>query len=311
MNDDVKDVKGRPRCILGSVRARRIVLAGALLVGAALGVVWLAGWELSRPMPATVGPAPPNLQAQSVVFPSESGSTIHGWFSPGEKGRGAVLLLGGWGDSRLRMLDRAVLLHHEGYSALLIDLQGTGESHGNAITYGWRERLDVLAAVAWLKNREPEEPVGIIGFSLGGAAATLAAPKLDIQAAVLEGVYPSIEAAIDNRLRIHLGPWGPALAPALLLQLRPRMGVGPAALRPIDHVAELHCPVLIIAGGRDRHTTPGDTQQFFDAAADPKELWMIPEAIHQDFLAFRRSEYRTRVLGFLGRSFHRAIPARR
>jgi uncharacterized protein len=86
----------------------------------------------------------------------------------------------------------------------------------HAITFGWRERFDVLAAVQYLNARLPDQPVAVIGSSLGGAAALLATPPLDLQAAVLEAVYPSIDRAIVNRLHMRIGSFGKLVAPLLL-----------------------------------------------------------------------------------------------
>lgn len=163
------------------------------------------------------------------------------------------------------MLDRARFLHAAGYSTLLIDLQATGESKGEAITFGWRERHDVLAAVAFTRKRAPNAKVAIIGSSLGGAATLLAEP--DVDAIVLEAVYPSIDRAVQNRIAIRTGNTMAQLAsPLLLWQLKPRLGVSADALRPIDHIGNLRCPLLVISGANDEHTTAADTRALFAAA---------------------------------------------
>ena len=265
-----------------------------------LGVVVLysVGWELARPVPTRIGPPPTELQAEPIAFPSESGVVIRGWLSRGLLHGGAVLLLPGFRANRLEMVDRAQILHAAGYSTLLIDFQATGESPGDVITFGWRERFDVLAAVQTLKQVLPGERIGIIGTSLGGAATLLAAPALDVQAAILEAVYPSIDVALENRLRMRLGSLGAALAPLLLVQLRPRLGVGPSDLRPVDRIAMLRCPVLLIGGMVDQHTTVADMQRLYAAARQPKELWLIPDAAHVDYLRVAGESYRRRVLAF-------------
>ncbi len=284
-------------------RAFWIVLA-AVLFGASVGVYQL-GAGLSRPVPAHIGPPPDSLDAEAVAYRSQSGSTIHGWLSRAPAARGAVLLLPGVRANRLSMVGRAEFLRRSGYSALLIDFQATGESVGDAITFGWRERLDVLAGVQYLNVRLPGQPVAVVGVSLGGAATLLATPPLQIQAAVLESVYPSIDRAITNRLRMRIGPLGSAFTPLLLLQLRPRLNVAPADLRPVDHVAMLGCPVLIVGGAEDRHTTIADMQLLFAAAREPKELWLIPNASHVDYLEFAADDYRRRILKFLTTAFSR------
>ena len=168
------------------------------------------------------------------------------------------------------------------------------------------ERLDVVAAVRTVKQRLPDTPIGIIGVSLGGAATVLAASDVNVQAAVLEAVYPSIDAAVENRLRMRLGGFGAALSPLLLVQLGPRLGISPSELKPVDRIGSLPCPILMIGGAIDEHTTAEDTQRLFAAAREPKELWLIPGAAHVDYLNARGDDYRQRVLSFFDRAFAQA-----
>jgi alpha-beta hydrolase superfamily lysophospholipase len=277
---------------------RFVPVVVALALFAAAGVYAL-GDALTRPVPAQVGRAPAYLDAEPVAFASQSGSVIHGWLSQSAAGRAAVLLLPGVRANRLSMVRRAEFLRRAGYATLLIDFQATGESMGDAITFGWRERLDVLAAVQYLKTRMPGQPIAVVAVSLGGAATLLATPPLEIQAAVLEAVYPSIDRAIVNRLRMRTGPFARVVAPLLLIQLRPRLGVGAAELRPLEHIAGLGCPLLVVGGTLDRHTTVDDTQLLYAAARQPKELWLVPNAAHIDYLEFAGDAYRGRILAFL------------
>ena len=260
---------------------------------------------LSRPVPAQIGAPPADLHAEDVAFGSASGSVIRGWLSRGTRHGGVVLLLPGVRANRLAMIERARFLRATGYATLLIDFQATGESPGEAITFGWRERLDVIAAVTRIRQELPGERIGIIGTSLGGAATVLAARELDVQAAVLEAVYPSIDVAVENRLRMRLGSIGAAMSPLLLTQLRLRLGVAPSELRPVEHIASLRCPILIVGGDVDEHTTADDTRRLYAAARSPRELWLVPGKAHVDLLRAARDEYRRRVLTFLGRALRK------
>lgn len=282
---------------------KRLLLLAALaaiaIVAAALG----AAWQLARPVPARVGGAPATLAAESVSFPSDSGSTIHGWFVQVEHPRGAVLLLPAVRSNRTSMVRRAEFLKAAGYATLLIDFQATGESRGDAITFGWRERFDVLAAVKFLEQRLPGVPMGIIGSSLGGAAALLATPPLDVRALIFEAVYPTIDVAVENRLRIRVGPLASLMSPLLLWQLPARLDVSRAQLRPVDHISNVRCPVFVIGGSADRHTTEANTRWLFAAAPEPKQLWILPGVAHVDFLDIAGAEYQSRVLAFLEAAF--------
>jgi fermentation-respiration switch protein FrsA (DUF1100 family) len=281
-------------------RKRTIGLVTGLLFGAA-GVFGVAGWLLARPVPQHIGEAPRDLNGESVTVPVSTGRIIHGWFSPGRPGAGAVLLLHPLRGNRTTMLSRARFVRADGRAVLLVDLQGHGESPGSTITFGARESEDAHAALAYLRSRVPNERVAAIGWSLGGAAALLGPAPLAVDALVLEAVYPTIREAVADRLRIRLGALGPPLAPGLTMQLRFWTGFGADALRPIDAISRFHAPVLVIAGERDPRTLLSESRRLFAAANGPKELWVVPGAGHDDFHATHPAEYEARVRDFLTR----------
>ena len=258
------------------------------------------GWALAAPVQMHVGKPPEDLGARPVEFKSNSGAIVHGWWCPTTTSRGAVLLLPGIRANRLSMVDRARFLRRAGYSVLLIDFQATGETNGDHITFGWKESRDVNAAVDFIHAVDPQNRVAIIGSSLGGVAALLATPPLKVDALVLEAVYPTIEIATRNRMENYLGAFGGMVAPLLLGQLQLRLGVSASQLRPIDHIADVDCPVFVVSGKKDRNTRPDDTRMLFARAQSPKQLWFVPNAGHADLHRAAREEYETRVLAFLG-----------
>ena len=262
------------------------------------------GWLLAHPVQTKIGNPPADLNAESVVFASASGATVHGWWCPNQNAKGAVLLLPGIRANRLSMVERARFLSRAGYSILLIDFQATGETTGDHITFGWKESRDVLAAVDFVRKTDSTTPVAIVGSSLGGAAALLATPPLRIDALILEEVYPTIEIATRNRLENYVGVFGRALTPVLLSQLQWRLGVSPSDLRPVDHMENVDCPIFIISGEKDTNTRPTDTRTLVERARNPKEVWFVPNAAHVDLHRAARREYETRVLAFLAKSAH-------
>jgi fermentation-respiration switch protein FrsA (DUF1100 family) len=285
-------------------RGVRFYSAGALLA-VTIGLVapWIAGTEASAPAPSHVGAPPADLPIEAITIPSKSGSRLSAWFIPGTPRGGAVLLMHGVGADRLQMLDRARLFHREGFAVLLFDFQAEGESPGEAITFGYLEAKDARAAFDELRRRAPGERVAVLGESLGGAAAVLCDPPLEADAMVLEAVFASFDTAVENRITMHLGPPGPLLAPLLtpLLtwQLRPRLGFGTDALRPAARISGLHMPLLIIGGDADQHATIAETKLIYANANEPKELWVIAGAHHQDFYRREGGRYEQRVLDFL------------
>lgn len=289
---------------MNSLRKQFFIKIGAWLFFfvAILGpaAVWSVGSAYCAPANHPVGNIlPSDFDVQSVSFPSESGTTLYGWYRQGDPGRGAVVLVHGIRGDRLQMLGRARMLAAAGMAVLLFDLQAHGDSQGTAITFGWLESRDVRAAVEWMRNTCSPEKVGVVGSSLGGAAALLAFPNLKIDALVAEAVFPTIERATSNRIESNLWGFGGELTPLLTWQIKLRFGISPKELHPIDKIGAVKCPKFIIGGEKDPYTSSEETQALFQAASEPREIWIVPGAGHQDFQSFAPDEYRRRVLPFL------------
>jgi len=270
----------------------------------ALGGVVAAGELLSYPAHRLVGRPPVDLNATAVAFYTSSGARVSGWILPGKQKRGVVLLLHGLRDDRRDMIRRARFLNQRGHGILLIDLPAHGESAGDHITYGAHEAEGVKAALAFLAERQPSERIGVIGVSLGAAALVLSKPSPSLSAVVLESMFPTIEEAAYNRLRIYLGVSARIFSKLLVNQLELKLGISPAQLHPIEDTSALQCPTLIVSGSADRHTSARETQRIFDATPEPKELWIIDGAGHVDLHTFTPQAYEARVGAFLAKHLH-------
>jgi fermentation-respiration switch protein FrsA (DUF1100 family) len=285
---------------------RDALLTGSLVASTWLGSIGCA--TLARPALGSVGPVPTWVEqkagASAVEFDSKSGSRIHAWLIPGRLGAGAVLLLHGAHENRLRMMGRARFLHAAGYTVLAPDFQAHGESPGKFVSFGALESLDALASLEFLRAQAPKERVAVIGVSMGGAAALLGPGPLHADALVLESVYPTIDDAVTDRLTVWLGPLGftaPAISPMLISGVGSEIGVANTDLRPIDRIGQVAEPVMVISGSKDRYTPLAEATALFDQARSPKEFWAVIGAGHEDLHEFTPGEYERRVGEFLAR----------
>lgn len=266
----------------------------ALMVAA-----WQVGSVLMAPANRSVASAKLDFPVFESMLDSESGARIAAWYAPADNARAAsIILLHPVRTDRSAMLERARLFQRVGYAVVMIDFQAHGESSGRHVTFGHLERHDVRAAVAYAKRLNPRHRIGIVGSSLGGAAALLASP-LDVDAVVLESVYTTIAEAVENRVSMRAGFLSPVLTPLLLWQFKPRLGIATSELRPIDHIANVEAPVLIAGGDLDRHTPIDQTRQLFEAAHHPKRFVVFNGAAHTDLFAYDPTQYEAEVLGFL------------
>lgn len=287
---------------------QRLLIAGLVLAAVALVLSLAAGEWLTRPARAPIGAPPAGITAEAVRMPWGDGQQVSGWFLPGRPGEGATLLLHGVHGNRLQMLARARWLQREGIASLLIDLPSHGESSGERITFGRREATGVDATLGWLRARLPAERIGVIGVSLGGASALFAERRPELDALVLESVYPTITDAVEDRLTSRLGAPGAWAAPLLLLQIPLRLGFGAQDLRPIAALPDVHAPVFITAGTEDRSTRWVETERMFAAAREPKTLWPVPGAGHVDLHDFAAAAYEARLGPWLHAQLRKAPP---
>lgn len=132
---------------------RSISIAIVACVFLLAGSAWFVGSMLIEPQNHTVQ-MPAGFSAETVSIPG-LGHAVSGWWVDAGSGTPVVLLVHGLGADRSSMVSRAELLKQHGFSSLLIDLQGEGETPGNAITMGSRESGDVRAARDWIRAKAP------------------------------------------------------------------------------------------------------------------------------------------------------------
>ena len=220
---------------------------------------------------------------------------------PADKSDKGIVLLHGYRGTREQMIRRARLFREMGFNCLLYDARACGESSGDKISFGYHERHDLIAAVDLLKQRGCKQ-IACLGVSQGGATILFAAEDLpDLKCFVCESVYDEMEHAVDRRLRHYTGVPGWLGASLLVPFAEHRLGLSIDDVKPIDHVGKLPCPIFILGGERDDKAWPEDTHRLFDEASEPKELWMVPDARHEDL--FRFPGYEEKVRDFVKRSF--------
>ncbi len=263
-------------------------------------MVWGFGSMMMASSPSHVDAAVP--PAQDVTLYTADHVRLAGTYWPGHSTHApAVLILHGLNASRQSTSENAAWLSGIGYAVLTIDLRGHGQSQSAEHSFGLFESRDAVAAFAWLKRSQHYAPVAVIGISLGGAASLLGDNgPLNAQAMVLQAVFPTIRDATRNRVRTFVPDIAAnMLEPLLSYQSKPRFGIWPDRLSPLQAIRKYHGPLLIIGGGGDQFTPPSEVRSMYDAAAGRKSLWIIEGASHQDVSILDSDDYRSRVREFL------------
>jgi dipeptidyl aminopeptidase/acylaminoacyl peptidase len=233
---------------------------------------------------------------EAAALRTSDGLTLRGWFVPPKRRAAVALVHAGWG-TRMQLLDDAQILAEAGYGVLLFDLRACGESEGDKVTWGDGERRDIVAALDYLSARSDIDPtrIGLLGFSIGGSAVALVAARdARARAVLLHATWTSLE----DEVRWKWGTFGRLSAAPALWALR-HGGVDVDAVRPLDVIADIAPrPLLLITGSEDDDTPVPAMERLFATARAPKELWVVPGAMHGGYVAIARDEYARRVVQF-------------
>jgi pimeloyl-ACP methyl ester carboxylesterase len=276
-------------------------------VTAALTVAPLAAWRFAQAYRARAGyphrhppehdPGFLGLDFQTIGVPTVGGIELPAWWIPargGEPGP-AVLLVHGWESARDRTLPNAAILNAAGFHVLTLDIRGHGANPPEELPLTAGEfGADALAAVEAMLAREDVTAVGVLGHSMGGIGALLAAASEPRVGAVIAASAPADPYRLTRQtFRLARLPLpGPLAYPLALLTthvfLTPR-GHTVASVSAARAIETYRGPVLLIHGDADRVVPISHLDRLEraaakaradDSAAAPVEVLVIPGGEH-------------------------------
>jgi fermentation-respiration switch protein FrsA (DUF1100 family) len=244
-------------------------------------------------------PADYGWDYEDVSFTTRDGLTLQGWYIP-SRNEAALILAHSIGSNRVSMLPLADLLAKHDYGVLLFDIRAHGDSDGTVLPYGGDEAEDVIGAATYLQTREELDPnkIGAMGYSLGAQISILAAAGSDqIQAVVADGPCCTTRADFPPPGRLKdwfYVPYDAVFFP--MLRWRTKVSDPVSIQEGVSLISPR--PLLLIGSGSEKDMI----EHHYDAAKEPKELWIIPDAGHIGGLSAHPGEYENRVVTFFNRA---------
>lgn len=265
-------------------------LLGAILV--------TRSWNV--PIPARTELA--GRSVENVAATARDGVTSRGWLvRAATDSPRCVVFAAGIRGNRCAMAERAEWYLANGWSALLVDLRGTGESDVARITMGFDESLDLVGWHDFLRARG-FTTIGAHGQSLGAAAVVYTAartsPPLRWSFVVLESCYRDIDGALAARLPFV--PFANALTWPMSCCAEWLTGVPAANLRPVDAIRSLDAPLLLLCGSDDTKVGANAAADLCDASpANEKRAVTIDGLGHVDLWRSAGERLRAELATFL------------
>jgi dipeptidyl aminopeptidase/acylaminoacyl peptidase len=254
--------------------------------------------------------APACPAAEEVHLTAPDGIPLYGWYLRAGDSDPALVLCHGYQRAIEETFALGCDLHERGFNVLMFDFRGCGRSGGRYTTIGFHEPLDVEGAIDWLRRRTAgRSPIGVLGISMGGAAALAAvARRPEVRALVTDSAFATLRGAIAQRLASLRFP--SLQLHHLSMRTAERMCRGRADLvRPVEAARRLdHCPVLLIHGTADGIVPYQHALELDRAIPAPHEVWALEGVPHAMARFYARDEYVERVSAFFARHLRAAGP---
>jgi len=251
-------------------------------------------------------PSQIGLPYEDLHLQTSDGISLHGWYIPAPQPRGTVLFLHGNAGNISHRLDSIEMFHRLGYSTLIFDYRGYGNSGGKPTEQGTYRDAETAWRYLTEQRNIPSCRIVLFGESLGGAvAAWLAATSRDTLLAKPADCGSGCEAAIPapdaSQRRVMAARQKPAAlviasgftsVPDLGQQLYPYLPVRWLARIRYDtreYLKSVTAPVLIAHSPQDDIVTFEHGRALFAAANPPKQFLELAGGHNDGFIFMRES----------------------
>ena len=205
---------------------------------------------------------------REIALTTEDGLGLLAWYVPPAAGRPVIVYYHGNASHIGARHGRLEYWVAAGFGVLFPEYRGYGGNPGRPTETGLyadaRAALDFIAAQGVAPAR-----IVLYGESLGTGVAVRMASERPVGALVLEAPYSSIADAAQ-----HHYPYVPAR-----LMIRDKFD-------SMASIGAVRAPLLVMLGARDVVVPARLGRALYDAAPEPKELWVAPEAGHEDLPEF-------------------------
>lgn len=258
--------------------------------------------------------------AEQVTLTGPDGLKLAGcYLKTTQPARLGVILFGlEFGSNRWACVPYCTFLREAGFDVFTFEFRNQGDSDPipGYEPLQWvtnHEVQDMRTALAYLQGRDDADPrgIGFFGISKGAGAGLLAAARNDyVRCFVTDGVFATHTTMVPY-MRKWIGiysrqKWIYDLVPTWYFAMFAHLGLRKIAAERrcrfphLEHVLHRLAPrpLLMIHGQADTYIKPEMAQDLYERASQPKELWLVDRAKHNQAFQIATEEYQKRVLAF-------------
>lgn len=243
---------------------------------------------------------------RDTLITADDGTKLHALYikAPADSANTA-LVIHGYTDNAIRMLMIGRIYSDMGYNVLLPDLRGHGQSEGEYVQMGWKDRLDILRWIDVCNQIYGETGnIAIHGISMG-AATTMMTSGQDLPGNVTCFVedcgFTSVWDEYKYELKKRYGlPAFPILyATSLYSQMK--VGWNFKEASALEQIKKHDLPMLFIHGGNDDYVPTQMVYELYEAKPGIKEIWVEEGVDHANMYWMHTDKYIQQTKDFVSK----------
>ncbi|TDP01626.1 alpha/beta hydrolase [Flavobacterium sp. 245] len=248
-----------------------------------------------------------NPKPRNTKFPSQkyktlslhSNKQIECWFIKNEKSRGTVILFHGYGGEKSSMITKSDEFIKLGFSTLLVDFMGNGNSEGNQTTIGYKEAEEVKTTFDYLQ-KSGEENIYLFGTSMGAVAIMkcINDTKIKPKGIIIECPFGSMYTTVCARFKKMNAPTF-LMAGILLFWGGIQNGFWGFNHNPTEYAKNIYCPTLLLYGEKDKSVSRKEIDEIYSNLKGSKTISIYKNTGHENYLINNKVEWKKDVSDFL------------
>jgi alpha-beta hydrolase superfamily lysophospholipase len=239
----------------------------------------------------------PNQKFQTLKL--KSNKEIECWYIQNLNSKGTVILFHGYGSEKSSLIERSDEFQKLGYSTMLVDFMGSGNSEGNQTTIGFKEAEEVKTCFDYISSLG-EKNIYLFGSSMGAVSIMKSINDYQIkpQGIIIECPFGSMYETVCARFKKMNAPAFP-MAGILLFWGGIQNGFWGFGHNPSEYAKSINCPVLLLYGEKDKSVSRKEIDKMYTNLNGIKELKVYKNTGHENYLIHNKMEWSKNVSDFL------------
>jgi len=229
-------------------------------------------------------PADLEIPFNEINIPTKNNCSLYGWWIPGAETSPAIILVHGWGRNAGRMMPYIKKLHEKGFNLIAFDSRNHGTSDTDNYSTMLKFAEDIKCAINYASDNGllTEKNVGVVGLSIGGAAAIYASAHDErIKAVVTVGAFAHPMEVMKKQLKDHYIPF-----PYIWLAMKyiqNKVGFKFSDIAPVNHIYNSDAEFLLIHGEKDITIPIEQAEKLINKGKKGNvQLWKLPNKGHSN-----------------------------